>query len=363
MVVPSYSTDELKKISETFTHELLDAQHGAKNSIAFIRNPFPPRSLVPDGQFFQAISIGGSHLESALFQKKNGELIMLGHRHTTLPRLDTKEILYPFIHIELSPYCDAIGLNFAYPLEPFMRDGLLDGKLIRGNKEHELRGLVGKAVGEELEKHVWEIQKRKVKVSVANDTVCVVLSGFIEEHKHNLVGGIVGTGINFSLFLDDQTIINLESGAFDKFDSTETGVVVDKESVQPGTQKYEKEVAGGYLYKHYNALMKSLGLNGNQLSSTFELTQLAQNGAGKESQVAQEIISRSAKLIAAQMAGIFRFKQKERLTFVMEGSLYWEGWKYKDVVHDTLKDLGISEKMLKVIKVEKSNIMGAAGLV
>jgi hexokinase len=363
MLIPSYKLEQLTEIAHNFEKELIEAEHGAQNSIAFIHNPLPSDPIVKDGELYQAISIGGSHLECSQVKRKNGKIDLLSHKSLDLPLLESKEILFSFIKDNIDPDIKYIGLNFAYPIQPFMRDGLLDGKLIKGTKQHTLTDLIGLPVGAELEKYIKAWRNQEVRVSVANDTVCVVLSGLASDKRENIAGGIVGTGLNFSLFMDDHTIVNLESGNFDNFPQTETGKAVDHESVNPGYQLFEKEVSGGYLYYHYDFVMRQHHQDVLPLSSTSQLNQLAESDEGVKSIVARHLLQRSASLIAAQMAGIYWFKKKAALTFIMEGSLYWVGWQYKETVTKVLQELGISPDQIKVVRVDKSNIVGAAGLV
>ena len=73
--------------------------------------------------------------------------------------------------------------------------------------------------------------------------------------------------------------------------------------------------------------------NNPHLASTEELSKIAEKG----NETAQKLLERSASLIACQIAGIYRYKCRERFQtvpyqFIMEGSLFWQGWKYKAMV-------------------------------
>ena len=49
------------------------------------------------------------------------------------------------------------------------------------------------------------------------------------------------------------------------------------------------------------------------------------------------------------------------MTFVMEGSLFWKGYKYKETVEQTVKQL-LPEYCIKFIRLENSDILGGAKL-
>jgi len=246
-------------------------QKKVKNSLSFIKNPIPSSLLFIKEKVYQEISIGGSVFESKIIennQTKNKEKIFIQSPFFN------KNHLFGLIKKFLNQKINPLILNFAFPLKPVLRNNLLDGKLLKGTKEHRLYDLIGKTVGKELENYVLKNQKRKIKVAVANDMVFLLLSGIKKSiNPLLLVGGVIGSGTNFGFFIDKKTAINLESGNFDKFPQTETGKIIDQNSENPGSQLFEKEVAGAYLFKHYNLLNSK-----KPIKSTKELTFLSQKG-------------------------------------------------------------------------------------
>ena len=231
----------------------------------------------------------------------------------------------------------------------------LDGILTKGTKEHSFTGLIGRQVGVSVQKFIYEKFHRAITVSVANDTICLILSGLTRYPAEGVCGGIVGTGINFAFFLDERQLVNLEAACFDKFDQSQEGKIIDKQSVHPGEDLLEKEVAGAYLFQHYN--LKT----GGKLTSTHELDKVARGEISGEKQVARDLFKRAAQLLACQVAGIARFK-KRPMTFVMEGSLFWIGWNFRKTVAETVKLLAPDYPVaFKAIK--DCGIVGAAKLV
>ena len=146
----------------------------------------------------------------------------------------------------------------------------------------------------------------------------------------SIVAGIVGTGTNFAFFLNKNTAVNLESGNSNHFPQSKTKKIIDRSSTNPEEQLFEKEVAGAYLFRHYQVNQSKKANHFPQ--STLDLNHLACQG----DRLAQKFFERSSALIASQIAGIYLFKKyylktistdsaqlKPPLTFVMEGSVFW----------------------------------------
>lgn len=367
--VQLYSLEELEKVRDNFLAELEDASRGEKTSLAFIKNRLPKKALVKEDEVFQVMVIGGVVFEKALVKKINNQIKILSQQKTSLPQFKNKEIFLAFFEKHLDKEVKTVALNFAYPLKPKLRYGVVDGILLSEVKEHKFEGLISQLVGKELENLISKKQKRKIKVTVVNDTICSLLNVTNLKRSSqlgNYAAGVVGAGTNFAFFLDEKTVVNLESDNFDKFPQTETGRIIDQKSSSPGRRLFEKEVAGAYLYQHYNLIIKRENRNSKPLTSTHQLSQLAEKGDKVGSRVAQRLLERSASLIAVQAVGICLFKKRKgtkKLVFVMEGNVFWQGWHYKKMVNQYLVKLGVAKKGVKFLKVEKSAILGGARLV
>lgn len=357
----SMSLSLLQHIHTNFEQDLVLSSQKQKTSLAFILNTIPSAPLVQNGEIFQVLSIGGSMFRNSMLKKENNVPHIQYDITDKLPVFSTKEDFLSFIDSQLNKDTSILALNFAYPLEPVFEHGRLDGKLLQGKKEHTFVGLVGKNVGEEIEKHVLKKQKRKIVVSVANDTVCLILSGLTKTTWDHLAAGVCGTGLNFAMFLDPHTIVNLEAGGFANFPQTETGKLVDEHSNMKGVGLFEKEVSGAYLYQHFNHLVASKKVAHTLLADTTELSALAAKNIPGISEVAREQLERSAAFTATQVAGIASFK-KQPLTFIMQGSLFWKGYQYKETVNQYVRRL-LPDYKINFIEVDNSDILGAAKLV
>lgn len=351
---------QLKIISNNFTQELLGAKNGKKTSLPFIVHGISPSPLVRDGEVFQSIVIGGTVAKIATL-KKNGKTIQILNKKEEKLSFKTEEEFLDYIDKELPENINILVLNFAHALKPIFENGRLDGILLSIGKENQIDGLIGKKVGREIENYVLAKRNKQIRVTVANDTVCLLTSGLSQFKKTELAAGIVGTGLNFAFFLNETQLVNLEAANFDKFTQTKIGKKIDIKSSRPGKYRFEKETAGAYLYQYFNFALKENHIDYPNIASTEELNKISRENIPQVSRIAQNLLKRSAQLVACQIAGIAKFKEVD-MNFVMEGSLFWKGNNYKETVEKTVKQL-IPKHKVDFVEIENSAILGAAKLV
>jgi hexokinase len=364
-----HSLDELSFFARNMKEEIRSAAEGKENSIAFSRNPLPKTPLVIEGEVFQVIMMGGSHLESVKVRVIGKSVEILDFHEEDLPKLSNKEIVCSIFAKHLLPGVKVVSFNFAYPLEAVEREGFLDGVLLAAPKEHRFDGLIGKTIGQEIELYIKSKLQREVKITVSNDTTALGMASIDCESGYdwsNTMVGVIGTGINFGLFEDAHSFINLESGNFDKFEQTPEGKTIDQVSNDPGFHKFEKEISGGYLCKHFNLIAQEKGLS-KIIKTTQELSEIAA-GESEESWTARSVIERSASLAAVQIKGIYDYKRELlgvsndfQMLALIEGSLYWKGYHYKEYVNKYLELFGILDS-IKVVHIDKVGIVGSAKL-
>jgi hexokinase len=159
-----------------------------------------------------------------------------------------------------------MGFTFSFPVQQV---GINKGTLIRWTKGFDIPDAVGKDVCALLQD---EIDKLHLPVKVAalvNDTVGTLMAhsyGAPGEHG-SVLGAIFGTGTNGAYVeklsklkkplvgeYDTSTgemVINTEWGSFDNqlnvLPNTPWDISLDKDSVNPGLQMYEKRVSGMFL--------------------------------------------------------------------------------------------------------------------
>lgn len=352
-------TYELESIIHNFRSELERAEHGERSSLSFIASDLSARLKVQTGEVFQVIVIGGTVFRSALCECTETGIKIKQKTELPFTQLQNLDDFLAVFRDAVLPDIRVLALNFAYPLEPVIDNGVMDGILLRGSKEHQLSGVVGKKVGELITLMLKNERSQDVFVTVANDTVCLLLSGLSQFKHHELFGGIAGTGINFAFFQDSTHIITLESGNFDKFPTSLEARTIDRKSASPGEALFEKDTTGAYLYKHFNFKMQSLDPSFRKLESTLELEQLSreQTMAGD---IARNLLDHSAQLVACQIAGILEYKQRN-MVGVMEGSLFWKAEHYTILV-DTYVHM-LSPFSVKFVKIDEDSIIGGAMLV
>lgn len=345
------------QISQNWLTELQLAAQGQLTSLLFAKHRLPAKNC-SSGKNVVAV-VGGSYLVVAQVTRGASGIKIFDYQRQVLPKLTCKEVLCSVLANHIPADTDHLVVNLAYAINPQIRDQRLDGVLIASGKEHLLADLVGQLIGLELENYLQPRLGHQISVTVVNDLICVLLAGLMSFPAETLAGGVVGTGFNFGFFLDQDTLVNLESANFDKFPPSVTGRIVCQNSVEPKRGWYEKEVSGAYLYQHYNLIADTLGVA--RIESTEALSKIAQQDC-PTSGIAQNLFEHSAALTAAQIAGLYWFKQERVMHFVVEGSLFWHGWNYPNLVYKYLNQLGIGPTQAKISKIANSSVVGAARL-
>lgn len=247
----------LTHITDNYVHDLENAANGTQSSLHYIKNTIPTSPVVQMNETFQSMSIGGTNFKSAVIRKTEKGLEMLNLDEKAQPAVfETEDDFLRFIKDNLAENIQVLAINFAFPMEPIFQNNKLEGTLLYPTKEHTFTGMVGKNVSTEIEAYIEKETGRTLQVSIANDTICLLLSGKTQITGDNLAAGIVGTGLNFAFFADPTTLINTESGGFGNFEQTPTGRKIDDESVIQGVHLFEKEIAGAYLYEHFNIMAR-----------------------------------------------------------------------------------------------------------
>jgi hexokinase len=153
---------------------------------------------------------------------------------------------------------DRIGFCFSYPakITPEM-----DGRLVRWTKEMKAPEVVGRFIGQGLLDALGSAGSGK-KVVLLNDTVATLLAGIASGKKPygSYVGFILGTGTNIAYLeknknilkvnhadLSESQAVNVESGGFSKAPRGDIDILLDQESEDPGSHRFEKMISGRYL--------------------------------------------------------------------------------------------------------------------
>ncbi|CAJ2503769.1 Uu.00g111630.m01.CDS01 [Anthostomella pinea] len=159
-----------------------------------------------------------------------------------------------------------LGFTFSFPVQQF---GINKGTLIRWTKGFDIPDAVGKDVCALLQQEI-DLLHLPVKVAaLVNDTVGTLMArSYTSPGKTStLLGAIFGTGtngayvekvVNIQKSVDGEydkstgdMVINTEWGSFDNqlnvLPNTSYDIELDKKSVNPGIQMFEKRVSGMFL--------------------------------------------------------------------------------------------------------------------
>jgi hexokinase len=285
------------------------------------------------------------------------------------------------------PNDSPIGYCFSYPAKS-LTDG--DAELIKWTKGVGIPQMEGKPVGKPLLNYLNATSPSPfTDIKVVNDTITSLFAGLLTPGFDAYIGLIVGTGTNMATFFPSEYIpkirtmkdwsgetpVNLESGNFYPPHLTPFDDEVDARSDNKGFQRFEKAISGMYLGRVFMAAFPNDKFD--EGFSAVDLTRMINNPSQYKSEyaeVAYQIYERSAKLVAASIAGLVKNlktanSQVKKVQVLAEGSLFWSKIKtgkasYAEMVdvevNKLVKDLGISGVNVKIAQMENANLIGAA---
>ena len=358
---PLYPNCNPQEVYQNFLRDVEKSAKGEKTSLRWIINQLPQTKSVPDGGMLQTMVVGGTVCKSALVKNTGGNPEIITENDIPKPPFPTGESFLQFIAENISQDVDTVVINAADTIQPVVENGVMDGIFLVSTKENKMEGLLGKKLGEEISKYYFEKYGRSIHVHIVNDTICLMLSGLTEFQWDNLAAGILGTGLNLAIFLDEKTAVNLEAGGYTDIIQSEPGKEIDRESAEKGEYLIEKETAGGYLYRHFNYWIRKKGLDIPEITDSSDLDLLAQSTDQEVARLAEEILQYSATLFGCQIAGILQFLGKDT-TFIMNGSLFWKGYHYKEIVEEVVASF-VPKLHAHFAKVDQADIVGAAKVV
>jgi len=179
--------------------------------------------------------------------------------------------------------------------------------------------------------------------------------------------------IDSSLNWQGLTPVNLESGNFNPPHLTKYDELVNEKSDNAGSQRFEKAVSGMYIGQILREVFPEDGFNDQTDGKALtDLINTADQNKSKHVKVAKAIYKRSAKLVAASLAGLIDLmishdKSIRKVRITAEGSLFWSevsGCKdYNKVVKSTLKELlsemGHKKVKVNIAEIESANMIGS----
>lgn len=361
---PLITIEQLVNYTELFRKELVLALSNQTSSLPTILNPI--YKIPPKSGFGVAVSVGGTNGYASAFRiNERGNIRFLNRQSFFIPQVTTKEKLFRLISENIFKVTNGrkkvfpIGIGLAYPLKPMLHHGFIDGELLSMSKGREIKGLVGKKVGQEYHKFLKAKYGIDTTVAVANDSICLLLGGDGVD-----IAGVVGTGLNFAYwekrskiaplklsqhnnFVQDYVAINIESRNFNKISETKLRKIVDRKSDDPGYSLAEKEVAGAYLYQIFNAAKDEvIGNKFPNMTSTDELNDILTHAYKYPKTISEETIKqayllaerifhRSAQIVAIELCGILLKLGKTTglVPIIMDGGMFWQAKNYPSIVN------------------------------
>lgn len=360
---PLINEEDLERYAKFFKHDLIAALHNQRSSLSAILNPV--YKITPKPSKGVAIAIGGTYGYVSYFTiSKKKDIKFYNRKIFQLPQYVKKEELFRIISKYVFEAAGGkrtlpIGISFAYPLKPVLMGKYIDGELLYMTKERNIEGLIGKRVGQEYHKFLIKEYDIDTEITVANDTISLLLGGEGAE-----IAGVIGTGLNFAYwekrtniaplklgelhnFVQGDIAINTESKNFDKITETPLRKKVDEMSESPGLSLSEKEAAGAYLYKIFNAGKNDiLGKDFPALTSSDQINDIISNAyiypanidiqtKAKAKFFAERIYHRSAQIVAVEICGIlFKLgKTTGIIPIIIDGGIFWKAKNYPALVN------------------------------
>ena len=324
----------------------------------------------------------------------------------------TIETFYEMLAEYVAPYAALtrlIGFVFSFPCD--ITDQI-DGRVIVFDKEVSISGSEGSLLGVGLNE---ALRRRGLsgewQVVVMNDAISTLMGGMSEAKKTgggNLLGIILGTGMNISYVQDckgivkdgairsreDAMCINMESGGYDGFIKSDFDVETQKRAELPGHMQFEKMVAGVYQGMVAEEMLKSAAVEGLFCNETAEgmlslsgltavdmdcfvrdpsgdhvLGRAVKSAADRETVYAllDYFYERAAQLVAITLTGVLllSLEGRDRQTkscIVADGSTFYKTLLFRDKFYRYMEEIAAGMYGLSYFftKVEDGNISGCA---
>jgi len=230
----------------------------------------------PGDASVSAIDAGGTKLRGCSFTLKDGTLSHSEISERLLPGKDSRIDSDAFFDVLAASLPEdgnkRAGICFSYQIKS-LPDG--DAEVLSLSKELSIPDIIGKKVGEEINRALGRAGRPKRSCVVLNDTCAVFLNTEKVPVPENIIAGLVlGTGFNIC-FEDKDTgfLVNSECGSFDGFPRSEIDLELDAASEKPGWHPAEKMISGQYILKlcdMYREKAKEYGIVSEEDLKTVE---------------------------------------------------------------------------------------------
>ncbi|HCY40648.1 MAG TPA: hexokinase [Prolixibacteraceae bacterium] len=388
------SNEQLLEIAKDLKHKIQTGLQNDGTEIKCLPTYIHPKKDGISGEA-TVFDLGGTNFRAAVVSVGNETKITgMAEKNITEMKIEgfTESDLYnseaEVINQLDLPAVSPIGYCFSYPAKPMLNG---DAELILWTKGVNIPNMTGKPIGAPMVEYLNKTLNAGFngKIAVVNDTITSLFAGLANPGYDAYVGLIVGTGTNMATFFPSsyipkiegmegwsgETPVNLESGNFDPPHLTSYDVDVDVNSDNKGFQRFEKAISGMYLGRIFRAVYPNDGLDVNlDAAGLSKMMNNPDQFKTEYVETAFQIYERSAKLVAASIAGLVMnlnaaYPSVKKIQVLAEGSLFWSkvktnNAKYADIVDTTLKELltesGLGDKEVKLSRIENANLIGAA---
>lgn len=386
---------QLQDIARTFAARLREGLFYKGRELGCFPTFLPPPQgsgpTVSESREAYVVDVGGSNVRAAVVAREKGQWsLVAGPVVRPMPWKSGEPIDAESFFAFQQEALEALdvdgerplGYCFSYPAESTCQG---DARLLKWTKEIEVPKLVGQCVGQRLVEHLHRYSTlRCSRVTVVNDTVASLLAGWAGSPQDAHCGLIVGTGFNLASFFGATAVpkagihqhgafpVNIEAGNFFPPWLTEWDDVVDGQSRNPGEQRFEKAISGGYLGHLAEAVLEQ----DTSLPNAAALTRILASPTAfpkHHVEVARSIYERSASWVAAALAGLVlvlsQHRPLESLHVTAEGGLFWGNVGDRPLFAETtsrvlsglLEDLELSKPLqFEIVRQEHANLFGAA---
>jgi hexokinase len=375
------SFDNLQSIRNRLVERILEGFSSDNKQIRALPTYLSPPSQDIKGKAI-ALDVGGTNMRAALVElqgRGKARFISFSPVTRVSPFTESGEFFDSqsrLIQQLNAPDGLPLGYCFSYPSDA-LPDG--DARLIKWTKEVAISGVIGTCVGSTLQKALENTQLQVNSTHVINDTIASLLAAsYIHRgpERSDAIGLIVGTGTNMAGFFDpckvtklgisnpsEKIAINLESGNYHPPFLTQHDEQVDRESEDPGYQRFEKAVSGNYLPLLFKSCMPQYG----DYILQHGAKRLVEEREGKEitnpeaQRIITDLLSRSADFTAAALSAVIDiYESPHKITILAEGSLHWGDPLYAGRVRETLSRLLGGTSKFELVRKQNANFIGAA---
>ncbi len=385
------TTDELKKIAVSLEEKINEGLRRDKMEIRAIPTHINPRKDIPDGKVL-ALDWGGTNFRAAVVEYRNGRpTITEGPVKRLLNAETTAGFMRDDLFREMAATIGELktldksvtGFCFSYPTASRLNG---DAILLDWTKDMNIPDMIQEPVGEPFVKYLnshKDIDTQFTDIKVINDTVACLFAGLKETGYDSYIGLIVGTGTNMASLMrldkveklgnkqsDALIPVNLESGNFNPPCLTVIDGLVDAVSDNKGRQRFEKAISGGYIGKVFRTAFMyekiKYDFDGGDLA---DMINRPESYPAEQVETACGIYDRSAKLVAASLAGLVQVIVKQdagakNICLAADGSVFWgkvQGKNhYKELVARELAELlPAGVKVTIIDEMSDPNLIGA----